>query len=157
MIRRRDFRFTCLLLACLPLTAVAQVYSWKDANGKTHYGDRPPATKLIETRKLSAAPPVDVEANRKALAEQQLADREKQQKAQAKAKETQQEQADNQARAANCNEARANLVAIESGAVRYALDPQGGRIALDGAAREAELAKARKSISDWCSPPKSAQ
>lgn len=140
------------LLAALPAAAPAQVYSWKDANGKIHYGDRPPAEKKVETRKLDAPPPVDAEAARKAFAERQLAEREKQQKSQEDGKKAQEAQAQAQQREENCRNARATLAGIESGQIRYTMDAKGERAALDGALREAELARARKHVSDWCSP-----
>jgi len=146
-----------LLLAGLPLATLAQVYSWKDANGKVHYGDRPPAMQQTDARKLAAPPPVDAEANRKALAERQMEDREKQQKSQEETKKAREDQAQNQQRAANCQQARSNLAALESGQVRFSIDAKGERVALDGAVRDAELARARKSVSEWCSPPKKAQ
>jgi hypothetical protein len=30
-------------VAALPAIVMAEVYSWKDANGKVHYGSKPPA------------------------------------------------------------------------------------------------------------------
>ena len=42
-----------LLLAALP--ASGQVYSWKDKDGRTHYGDMPPAA--VEATLLRGAPP----------------------------------------------------------------------------------------------------
>jgi hypothetical protein len=38
--------------------------------------------------------------------------------------------------------------------MRFMLNAQGERVALDGQLREEELARARKSVADWCSPPK---
>ena len=37
------FKIIVALFACaLPVLASAQVYTWKDANGRTHYADQPP-------------------------------------------------------------------------------------------------------------------
>jgi len=41
-----------LLLALLALPAAAQVYKWKDADGKTHFGDRPPPDARTEEVKI---------------------------------------------------------------------------------------------------------
>lgn len=146
-------RTALITLSFLPAIALSQVFSWKDENGKTHYGDRPPASKQADSRKLAAPPPVDAEANRKAMLDRQLADREKQQKSQEEAKKTQEDQAQSKEREANCQQARSNLTALESGQVRFSVDAKGERVALDGAVRDAELAKARKAVSSWCSPP----
>ena len=48
----------CLVLLALPASANAQVYRWKDADGKVHYGDRPPEAekaKAIDTPAPAAA------------------------------------------------------------------------------------------------------
>ena len=48
-----------LLLAALP--ASGQVYSWKDKDGRTHYGDMPPPAveaTLLRGPQAGAAPPV---------------------------------------------------------------------------------------------------
>jgi Domain of unknown function (DUF4124) len=39
-------------LLALPLAASAQIYSWKDASGKTIYSDKPPLEKKVQTREL---------------------------------------------------------------------------------------------------------
>lgn len=145
-----------LILSLIPVAGLSQVYSWKDANGKVHYGDRPPAAKQGDARKLAAPPQVDVEAERKALNERQLAEREKQQKAQDEGKKTQETQAEARKREEGCRQAKTNLAAIESGQVRFTIDAKGERIGLDGAARDAEIARARKAMSEWCAPPKPA-
>jgi hypothetical protein len=72
-----------LTLGLVPITGLAQMYSWKDASGKIHYGDRPPAGKEDVARTLRApAPPEDAETRRKAFLERQMAERERLQKAQ---------------------------------------------------------------------------
>lgn len=74
--------FVLLILGLAPLAALAQVYSWKDANGKIHYGDRPPAGKEEAARALRAPPPPeDATSQRKAFLERQMAERERQLKA----------------------------------------------------------------------------
>lgn len=74
--------FVLLTLGLVPLAALAQLYSWKDASGKTHYGDQPPAGKKEAARALRVSPPPEDAANqRKAFLERQMAERERQQKA----------------------------------------------------------------------------
>ncbi len=144
---------TFVLIALLPASGLAQVYSWKDASGKVHYGDRPPAERQADSRKLAAPPTVDVEAIKSANAQKQLDEREKQQKAKESATKAQEEQAANQQREENCRQARSNLASLESGQIRFTIDAKGERVNLDGAVREAELGKARKSVESWCNPP----
>jgi len=142
------------MVFCLtPISGLAEVYSWKDASGKVYYGDRPPAGKQGDTRKLTAPPSVDSEALRKDSSEKQMSEREKQQKSGENAKKAEQEQAQNQVREENCSRAKSNLAALESGQARFTLDAKGERVALDGEVRDAELARARKSVDDWCNAP----
>lgn len=142
-----------ILLLLLPLVSAAQVYSWKDASGKIHYGDRPPAERQAQVRQLPGAPAAtpDVEAARKAAAERQFSQREKQ--AAGESKQVPEDPAQAKIRAENCQRAKNNLAALESGQIRFTLDAKGERVALDGKLREEELARARKSVTDWCSPP----
>jgi hypothetical protein len=140
-----------IAFAFTPLSGQTQVYSWKDANGKIHYGDRPPAEKQTSARKVQGAPSEtgDVAAARKASAERQFEEREKQEST----KKPAEDPAQAKVREENCQRAKANLASLESGQARFSINDKGERIALDGAVREAELARARKSVDDWCKPP----
>jgi hypothetical protein len=157
--RRAVSLFALTLIAVFPAVGLSQVYSWKDADGKIHYGDRPPGAQQSDSRKLAAPPAAtaDVEAARKANVEKQLTEREKQQKDKESAAKTQEAQAATKEREEGCRQAKANLAAIESGQVRYTLDAQGERVALDGAVRNAELARAQKNVDSWCKPAKPAK
>ena len=144
-----------IALTLLPSFGYGQTYSWKDASGKIHYGDRPPAEKKAGCTQAESGPhgTDDVEAARKANADRQLDEREKQGKAQEGAKKPPEDPAQAKQREDNCRQARANLTAIESGEVRFSINDKGERVGLDGSVREAELARARKSVDDWCKPP----
>jgi hypothetical protein len=155
MIARPAALLALFACAAWPAIASAQVYSWKDADGKVHYGSQPPAGQA-GTRKLAAPPPptADQDVALKARAERQMAEREKQQKSQEDAKKGQEDQAQARQREENCRQARAQLAAVETGEVRFSLNERGERVALEGAARNAELAKARQSVDSWCKPAK---
>ncbi|MCX8086434.1 MAG: DUF4124 domain-containing protein [Rhodocyclaceae bacterium] len=146
-------RYATLLPAFfLAGSALAQVYSWKDESGKIHYGDRPPAQR--EARKVAPAPPPtsDGEAARKAAAEKKLAEQEKKAAQEKPAEDPSQARL----REENCRAAKANLAGLESGQIRFRMNEQGEREALDGPVREAELSRAKKAVAEWCSPPKPA-
>lgn len=149
---------TLALIASLALPAIvfAQVYSWKDADGKTHYGSQPPAGQRVESRRLAPAPmaTADEEAARKSAADKRMGEHEKQQKTQEEAKKTQEEKSNAKAREENCRNAKANLAGIESGQVRFMIDAKGERVALDGAQRDAELRRARQHVDTWCKSAK---
>lgn len=58
MIRRA---LACALFVLVALPAVAGVYKWKDAEGRTHFGDKPPAdTSADQVRLRSFAGPAEV-------------------------------------------------------------------------------------------------
>lgn len=140
-----------LACALLSVTASAQMYSWKDANGKTQYSDTPPADKT-PARKLAApaAPSSDAVDKRKAAADKEMDARKKQTDGQKTAAQAEKDKADAENRRINCDKARVNLQAIQSGEVRFTLDAKGERVALDGAVRENEIANARKVTDSWC-------
>ncbi len=59
--KRRALAATLLLLAALP--AIAGVYKWKDAEGRTHFSDKPPAGATAdEVRLRSITGPAEVSA-----------------------------------------------------------------------------------------------
>lgn len=145
-----------LVALLLPVAAQPQVYSWRDANGKVHYGDRPPAAQQGGARKLAAPPPVNAEAERKAFLEKQMEEREKRQKSAAAAAEEEQNRAEEAKRKENCQRARANLTAIETGQIHFVIGADGERKALDGPLRDAEIAKARQLAEEWCAPARPA-
>lgn len=146
---------TLLVLMAAPALAAAQVFSWKDENGKVHYGSQPPASKRGEARKLAAPPPSDAVATEKAPPDKS-ADGTKSQKGQETIQKLPEDPAAARQREEGCRQAKANLAALESGQIRFKIDDKGERIGLDGELRDAEIAKARKNVTSWCSPPASA-
>lgn len=133
----------------------AQTYSWKDANGKVHYSDRPPTDKLGETRKLERAPvePSDAALIRKSLTERKFDQREKDAGKQGDAGKVADATVQEREREESCKRARSILAGLDSGHIRFGLNDRGERIALDGLARDAELKRAKKAVADACKPP----
>ena len=88
-----------LLVSCA--SAGADVYRWTDAEGRTHYGDRPPAEgaeKIVEPPPPSALSPEEanakldaIRAQREAAAEERAKAKEEQAKTDAKRKQRAQE------------------------------------------------------------------
>lgn len=144
-----------LVFLALPSTSQAQLYSWKDASGKLHYGDRPPTEKQSQARKVQGAPSEtgDVASARKEAAERKFNEREKQATAEEGAKRPAEDPAQAKVREENCQRARTNRTALESGQIRFSMNERGERIALDGTVREAELERARKMVEEWCKAP----
>ncbi len=140
-----------LTFAFYSVLASAQLYSWKDADGKVHYSDEPPAAK-VPTRKVAPppAPSGDPNAARKSFAEKEADARKKQKDAQDSAAKSEKEKAEAEERSVNCERAKGNLQGLESGLVRFTTNAKGERVGLEGAARDAEIANARKAVESWC-------
>lgn len=142
------------VLLAVPVVAIAQVYTWKDASGKTHYSDQPPAERNVGSRTLKPAvgESDDVPVAAKAAAEKKEAAAKQAKESGEKAAQTEQERANDAIRQENCNRARQNLAGIESGQIRYRMTASGEREALDGDARESELSDARRAVESNCAP-----
>jgi hypothetical protein len=143
-----------LLLATLALPAAAEIFKWTDAAGKVHYGDQPPenvVSKEINPRTSKASEARAEEARRKAAegAVRKRLDQEKTRETDAKQQAAREEEA--RRRAENCQRARGNLDLLQRANMRLTtVDPQGRSQVLDAAAREAELARARQTITENC-------
>ncbi|WIM06225.1 MAG: DUF4124 domain-containing protein [Candidatus Nitricoxidivorans perseverans] len=137
----------------LPLAAAAQVYTWKDAGGRIHYSDQPPIEHGLDARKMgpmTSPPPEATAAARKQQAESEAEARKRRLQAKEAAGKSEKEKSALEERQKNCERARSALQGIESGQTRFRINDKGDREALDGEAREAELAGVRKSVADWC-------
>lgn len=150
--RKLIFGLCVATLSGLPAFGQAPIYSWKDASGKVHYGDRPPPG--VDARRVSAGPrePDDAEAARRGLAERKFAEREKQAKTAETAKQSAVMAEQEKIRAENCQRARNTLAGLESGEIRFILNDKGERVALDGEQRTQEIARTRKAVDSWCQP-----
>jgi hypothetical protein len=143
-----------ILMLLLSVAASAQVYIWKDASGKSHYTDQPPAEAKVPTRRLgpSFSSSADSEAARKASADKRLDAAKQGKEAQEKTAAAEKQRAEDEVRARDCERARTNLQGIESGQVRFRMGANGEREALEGGARDAELENVRRTIDNLCSP-----
>ena len=140
-----------LLMLLLAPTCLAQIYSWRDAEGKMHYADQPPSG-VANTRKVAPvlAPAEENDAARQKLAKEQMDFRKRQldaAEATAKAEKTQSELAE---REQNCKQAKSYLQALESGIRIARSDDKGERVQLDDQSREQETASARRAVASWC-------
>ena len=166
MIRRTALAIA--LFAALP--ALAQIYSWKDSEGKVHYGDTPPPTGEVNViRGTPAAKPAPAPAPEPAttpgetdtakaqdpsrpqtLAEREQAFRERraaEAEAQAKAEE---EAARDAERQRFCEQARNQLGALQSGQRVSRFNAAGEREFLDDAARSTEIARLQQQVTEHC-------
>jgi hypothetical protein len=141
-----------LALFLFALSAAAQVYSWKDADGRIHYSDHPPAEKAKDAKRLGTAaqPPEGADAARKAVAEKEIEGRKEGQKTKEAAEKAEKEKSAAAEKQPQCERAKANLASIESGQIRFVVGANGEKVALEGSVRDSELANARKAVDSWC-------
>ena len=142
-----------LALLVLPLAAIAQVYTWRDANGKIHYSDQPPADRGAQSRRLApSADSDDVAAAPKAASDRRAESDKQAADAKAKQAEADRNRIEDAQRQEACERSRTNLYGIQSGQIRFRMTPSGEREALDGSVRDAELAEAQRAVDINCAP-----
>ena len=150
-----------LLLAFAALafsvSAAAQLYKWKDQNGRLQYGDTPPPGVEATPMRGPAAgtPPPAPEAKKadgkteKPLSPE-AAFQKRQQEREAADQKSEKERAQAEQKRANCEQAQGQLRALESGVRMVTVTADGERVVMDDAARAQQIQQAQKSIADWC-------
>lgn len=150
-----------LVLAVLTaLPAAAEIYSWKDKEGRTHYSDIPPPSGQVKT--LRGAPPPapapqaeDGETAQPAAGQQATdADAAFRQRRAAEAEaaaKVAQGTADEAERQRFCTDARNQLGALDSGQRIARMNAAGEREFIDDATRAAESERLRQQIEQHCS------
>ncbi len=125
--------------------ALAQMYEWRDGQGRLTYGDRPPAGTDARMIKSQAASPVAPPAA-PTLAEQDQASRERRNAA-AEAGQAREREAEI---ARICTDARNQLAALESDQPLARLNAQGEQELLNADTRAEETARTRAFIAENC-------
>ena len=143
------------LMFALPVGA--EVYQWRDAEGRVHYSDIPPSTGELRTLRSASAPATSAVTTdsaaapkTKTTAERELEFRQRlaeKSEAQAKAEDEQKEAADRQR---TCEQARNQLTALRSGQRITTFNSKGEREYLDDAARATEIERTEKLAADAC-------
>jgi hypothetical protein len=128
----------------------AQIYQWKDENGKTVISDKPPIGKVRQTKKIETEAPAPSAAPQKTTADLEMDFRKRQQESQDKADKAQKEQKAAADKKENCERARRYLQTLESGERLAMRDDKGERYFMEDAQREQETAKARQAVQSAC-------
>lgn len=152
---------TALACGCLlAIPALGELYKWTDAEGKVHYSDQPPPPNIkqpVTVKPRSPAAPTaapdaagaaadapksyveqDAEFNRRRV---EAAERE------AAAKKAATEAAEKKK---NCEQAKAHLAGLQSGARITRYDEKGERVYLGDAEIAQEAARAKQVADSWC-------
>jgi len=143
-------RALLLSLSLLPLFASAGVYKWVDANGQTHFGDRPPAQAASSEVTVKAAP-----ASADAVARerhQKMTEFLEQQQEERKARQAADAQAEEKAakRAEVCRKLQARLKFLASVSTFYNLNDQGERVFVNEAENARIRADFRQKVKRTC-------
>ncbi len=141
-------------------TSSAQVYQWKDANGKTIFSDKPPIGKNVSVKQPAPASETTGESQAeakagdvktpKSLAERDLDFRKRQKENQEKTEKARDEQQQANQRNEYCDNNQRYLKTLESGERIATRDDKGERNYLDDAQREQEIAKTRQALQTQC-------
>ncbi len=142
---------TLCILIQIP-NAVSGVYRWVDENGKTYYGDRPPAQEQaeeIEQKQQPASSLTSPAQNSSAENRQRLLDRYQQEREEKKeAARQKREETEKQKR--NCELARERLKYYESYPLLYEKLPDGERRYLSAEEKDEDMKKLREAVAHWC-------
>lgn len=145
--------FIALAILLATATVAAQVYKWVDKDGKVQYTDTPPPASATKTEpKKVDAPAAAAPASAPAKSLQDRAkdfDKRKADEAE-KAKKSELDAKNAAINASNCADARAAVRELEVGRPITRTSETGAREFLDDEARQAEMAKARKAVADFC-------
>ncbi len=144
-----------LLLGCLGIlaagAAAAQVLECVDAKGRKEFAQTCPPGTVKETQLRKSSPPAAPGAAAKSLAEREAAFRKRNMERQEGDAKAEQEKADSKVAERNCNDARAQLRALQDGMRMARTDPNTGeRSYLTDEDRQGEMANARKAVASWC-------
>ncbi len=154
----------CVALLVPMQGQAAEVYKWKDAEGRVRYSDTPPAGKIpyetLAGKKAAAAnvqapdagasaPAVDAKAA-KPVADKELDARKRKAEAENLQKKQQEKLDEQKVREQNCVAAKSNLQNYKLGGRMYKIDENGERQYLDDKDIAAGLEKANKEVEQWC-------
>ena len=146
----KRFAFTVAFFL-ISVAANAQIYQWKDENGKTIISDKPPvgATRL-QRKTDSPSPSPSNSSPQQSLADREMEFRKRQKDSQEKEQKAQKEQEQSTQKQEQCANLRRQLQSLESGERIALRNDEGERYFLEDAQREQEIQKARQSYQSSC-------
>lgn len=139
------------LILTLPALAQAEVYRWTDAEGRTHFGDRPPTQAASQEVQVQTAPARvdnaarDRQQKMNAFLEQRQQERDRQRAADAKAEKQAAK------RAELCTKMRARLKHLDSVSTFYNLNEEGERVFVSESENTRIRERFRKKVEETCS------
>lgn len=151
MMSRASPLLASLLLLLTALPAAAEVYSWKDKDGRTQFSDVPPPRGEVRTLPQVRTPPAPKSAAAPAATGTAAAAAErKPEPARAEPADNARKSADEAERQRFCEQTRIQLGALHSGQRVTRLNAAGAREFLDDKARASEAARLQQQIDKHC-------
>lgn len=152
------FRIVLCAVFLLAAPAQAQLYKWVDSNGRVQYSDRKPpdgrqqAQEVRGTVSSIGSQPAGAGTSSGGKSAAELdSEFQKRRQEQAEAQKKQQQAATEQKqKSENCDAARRNLTALQSGQRIARFDQQGERIYLEDADRAREVERSREQVQANC-------
>jgi hypothetical protein len=141
-----------MLLSASSSTFAGKIYKWTDANGKVHYGERPPNGKAeqmkVKGTSTFGATPTAVPSNKGDAASKFLESvaAERKEKNETTDKLAKEKEISDK----NCSIARRQVASLNQGGRRYEVDEKGERTYLDEVAIKSRLSEAQKKVAEWC-------
>ena len=144
-------RLALSVAALLATTAVsAQIYQWKDENGKTIISDKAPVGNVRQQKKIEPEAPATSTSPQKTAADKDLEFRKRQKEAQESSEKATKEKMASSDKKENCDNARRHQQVLESGERIALRDDKGERYFMDDKQREQEIAKTREVVQSSC-------
>ena len=154
----------CAMLLVPMQGQAADVFKWKDADGKVRYSDTPPGGKtpyeLLSGKKAAAAgaqvandstsAPPAADKSAKPAADKELDARKRKAEAENQQKKEQEKLDQQKVREQNCTTAKSNVQNYKQGGRMYKMDANGERQYLDDKDIAAGLEKADQEVEQWC-------
>lgn len=148
------FLSAAALLITGQATAGEYIYQWKDKSGQIVYSDNPPAGnvpwRMLRRDAVGEVNITPSSSGGKTTADRELESKKRQQEQTEKQAKSDKEGSDAKAKAQNCEVAKNQMAALESGQRVARFNAQGEREFLDDAQRAAEVERTRKVIADSC-------
>jgi hypothetical protein len=140
----------CVTALLFVATANAEIYQWKDENGKTVISDKPPTGNVRQQQKIASDIPATNASTPKTTADKEMEFRKRQKEAQENSEKANKEQTASAEKKESCENARRHLQTLESGEKISMRDDKGERYFLDDAQREQDIAKTRQVVQTNC-------
>lgn len=153
--------FAALVACALPALVSAQVYTWKDSSGRTHFSDQPPANTDAKPLRgnivpeappatTGSAPPETKASGPKSWEERDRDFKQRQaEKSEAEAK-AKKEQAAKAEKDRYCSDLRRNIALLERGGRIGKANEKGETIPMDDAQMQAEIARNKAQLAKDC-------